>query len=227
MSELRLLLADDHSLFRKGIAALLSAQPDFRVVGEAVNGLEAIEQARALKPDVILMDLTMPRCTGLEATRVIKQQLPDVHIIILTVSDDNQDVMTAIMNGADGYLLKTLEPHELYEMLVKLKQGEAPVSGRMATKILQEFRHLKQNQTAQAAAPDDLTEREIEILELVVQGATNRDIARALCIAENTVKIHLRNILEKLHLQNRIQAAVYAVRQGLTKDPLEGPPDQP
>lgn len=220
MDELRILLVDDHSLFRKGIAALLSSQPHLQVVGEAVNGLEAIERARELVPDVILMDLTMPKCNGLEATRVIKQELPHVHIIMLTVSDDDHDLFTAIKNGAEGYLLKTLEPHELYEMLTKLRYGEAPISGKLAARILQEFRQMKQNPNVLSEPPDELTQREMEILELVVQGATNGEIAKALCITENTAKIHLRNILEKLHLQNRIQAAVYAVRQGLVKDPL-------
>jgi DNA-binding NarL/FixJ family response regulator len=219
MTSLRILLVDDHSLFRKGLAALLSARPEFEVVGEAVDGAEAVEQARALQPDVILMDLTMPRCNGLEATRIIKQQLPQVHILILTVSDDNQDLFTAIKNGADGYLLKSLEPNELWAMLAKVHAGEAPMSGKLASRILQEFRHMKQQQSVVREPAMALTQREIETLELVVQGATNSEIGEALCIAENTVKLHLRSILEKLHLHNRVQAAVYAVRQGLVKDP--------
>lgn len=222
MDELRILLVDDHSLFRKGIAALLTAQPDIQVVGEATNGLEAIERARELVPDVILMDLTMPKCDGLEATRLIKQELPHVHIIILTISDEDRNLFTAIKNGAEGYLLKTLEPNELYEMLTKVRYGEAPISGKLAVKILQEFRQTQQNPPSAINLPDALTVREIEILELVVQGATNSEIAKALYITENTAKIHLRNILEKLHLQNRIQAAVYAVREGLVKDPVPG-----
>jgi DNA-binding NarL/FixJ family response regulator len=219
VTALRILLVDDHVLFRKGIAALLAAWPDLQVVGEASDGCEAIQRAQELKPDVVLMDLTMPRCDGLEATRIIKLQQPEVHILILTVSDDNQDLFTAIKNGADGYLLKSLEPSELRAMLAKVHAGEAPVSGKLAAKILQEFRQMKQHQAAHQEPAVVLTPREIETLELVVQGATNSEIAQALCIAENTAKLHLRSILEKLHLQNRVQAAVYAVRQGLVKDP--------
>ncbi len=221
MSELRVLLVDDHSLFRKGVAALLANWRDIEVVGEAADGLEGIEQARQLVPDVILMDIGMPRCNGLEAVRVIKQEMPHVHIIMLTVSDDDRNLFAAIKNGADGYLLKTLEPQELYEMLAKVRRGEAPISGVVASKILHEFRSLKQGGT-HAVPAEELTPREIEILEQVVQGATNSEIAATLCITENTVKIHLRNSLEKLHLQNRIQAAVYAVRQGLVSDPFPG-----
>jgi DNA-binding NarL/FixJ family response regulator len=219
MDELRILLVDDHSLFRKGIGALLARQPGLHVVGEAENGFEALERVRELVPDVILMDLMMPKCNGLDATRVIKQEFPHAHIIILTVSDDDQNLFTAIKNGAEGYLLKTLEPQELYEMLSKVRQGEAPISGKLAVRILDEFREMKQRPPILPMTTDELTQREIEILECVVQGATNGEIAKALCITENTVKIHLRNILEKLHLQNRIQAAVYAVRQGLVKEP--------
>ncbi len=218
MEPLRILLVDDHVLFRKGVTALLAPRRDVEVVSEAGNGCEAIAQARETVPDVILMDISMPKCSGLEAVRIIKREMPHVKIIMLTVSDDDRDLFTAIKNGADGYLLKTLEPYELFDMLEGIRHGEAPITGTLARKILREFRQTDQSLPPQFEARDELTSREIEVLELVVEGAKNREIAAALSISENTVKIHLRNILEKLHLQNRIQAAVYAVRQGLVGD---------
>lgn len=218
MEPLRVLLVDDHILFRKGVASLLASHEDVEVVGEAEDGMEAVARARETMPDVILMDLSMPKCSGLEATRVVKREMPHVKIIVLTVSDDDHDLFAAIKSGADGYLLKNLEPHQLFDMLAGVRHGEAPISGVLAAKILQEFRQPAQSLPRQLEVRDELTPRETEILELVVQGATNKRIAEALVITENTVKIHLRNILEKLHVQNRIQAAVYAVRQGLVDD---------
>lgn len=212
---MRILLVDDHVLFRKGVAALLAMNPDFQVVGEAGDGLEAIAAARELLPDVVLMDIGMPRCNGLEATRTLKREMPHIKIVILTVSDDDQHLFEAIKSGAQGYLLKNLEPYQLHDLLESISRGEAPLSGAIAARILKEF--SRPTPASEQAEPldEELTSREIEILQLVVDGLTNKEIATALVISENTVKIHLRNILEKLHLQNRIQAAVYAVRQGL------------
>lgn len=218
MEKLRILLADDHVLFRKGIASLLKIRRDMEVVGEASDGIETIKLAQELVPDIILMDVNMPGCDGLEATRQIRQDLPEVQIIMLTVSDDDEDLFTAIRYGAKGYLLKNLDPEQLFDMLEGVRQGEAPISGAMAAKILQEFRQPEQSQPEPPEPVDMLTPREIEVLQQVVEGATNKEIAEILCITENTVKIHLRNILEKLHVQNRIQAAVQAVRQGLTEE---------
>ncbi len=219
---LRILLVDDHVLFRKGVTALLSSRQDMQVVGEAGDGLEAIALARGTLPDVILMDIGMPKCDGLEATRRIKREMPYAKIVMLTVSDEDQHLFEAIKSGAQGYLLKNLEPYQLYDMLESISRGEAPLSGAMAAKILEEFTRPDPGSAQEPEARDELTTREIDVLELVAEGKTNKEIASTLVISENTVKIHLRNILEKLHLQNRIQAAVYAVRQGLMDETPQG-----
>jgi len=215
MEPLRVLLVDDHVLFRKGIASLLSARQDLTVVGEAGDGVEAVKIARETMPDIVLMDVNMPERGGLETVKILKREMPHVQIVMLTVSDDDDDLFAAIKNGARGYLLKNLEPQQLYKMLDGIREGEAPISGMMASKILQEFRQPDQNQPEETEGIDELTPREVEVLEQVVTGATNKEIAKTLHITENTVKIHLRNILEKLQVQNRIQAAVQAVREGL------------
>lgn len=217
---LRILLVDDHVLFRKGVAALLAARPEIQVVGEASDGLEAIAVAREQLPDVILMDIAMPGCDGLEATRRIKREMPHIRIVILTVSDDDLHLFEAIKGGAQGYLLKDLEPYQLYDLLESVSRGETPLSGTIATKILKEFTRPTQPFAQAEEIIEKLTAREEKILQLVAEGLTNKEIATALVISENTVKIHLHNILEKLHLQNRIQAAVYAVRQGLVDQDL-------
>ena len=221
---IRVLLVDDHALFRRGIASILAAERGFEVVGEAANGLEALDRARELMPDVILMDIFMPGANGLEATRRIKEALPYVKIVMLTVSEEDQNLFEAIKSGAQGYLLKKIEPQELFAMLKGVVQGDAPISRAMAGKILGEF-----GRQARRAAPTplpgaDLSPREKEVLELVTQGKSNKEIAAALAIAENTVKNHLKNILEKLHLENRVQAATFAIREGLIPKP-SGKPD--
>lgn len=218
---MRMLLVDDHVLFRKGLAALLATRPGIQVVGEASDGLEALAGAHDLLPDVILMDIHMPKCSGLEATRRIKRELPHVKIVMLTVSDDDQDLFEAIKSGAQGYLLKDLEPNQLYNLLENISGGDVPLSGTIAAKILKVFTRSDLGSPQEPEVIDELTTREISILQLVAEGKTNREIASDLYISENTVKIHLRNILEKLHLQNRIQAAVYAVRQGLVDETSE------
>ncbi len=218
MIMMRILLVDDHIIFRKGVAALLSNREDMTIVGEVGNGLEAIQAARELLPNVILMDINMPKCNGLEATRRIKRELPHIKIIMLTVADDDQNLFEAIKSGAQGYLLKNLEPDRLYDFLESISRDEAPLSGAIAAKILKEFSQPSAYSQQESDVIETLTPREISILELVVDGLTNKEIAAKLYISDNTVKIHLRNILEKLHLQNRIQAAVYAVRKGLVDE---------
>ncbi|MCI0529570.1 MAG: response regulator transcription factor [Nitrospira sp.] len=211
------MLVDDHVLFRKGIASLLAAKPDLVVVGEAGDGVEAVSMARKTLPDIVLMDVNMPNRDGLETVPILKREMPHVQIVMLTVSDEDEDLFTAIKNGARGYLLKNLEPQQLYKMLEGVRRGEAPISGAMASRILREFQQPEQAADTSKHTVDELTPREIEVLEQVVTGATNREIAEILHITENTVKIHLRNILEKLQVQNRIQAAVHAVREGLVQ----------
>lgn len=212
---MRILLVDDHVLFRSGIKAELSAYPHLQVVGEAANGHEAVDLARERKPDVILMDIQMEKCTGLEAVASIKRELPGVRVIILTVHDEDDCLFEAIRRGADGYLLKDIEPGELLDMLSKVSRGEAAINGRLAVKILNEFHSPGKPAPAPPPAKEALTEREVRVLERLAAGDSNLQIARALVISENTVKMHMSNILNKLHLENRIQAAVYAVREGL------------
>ena len=212
MDKMRILLVDDHVLFRKGLAQLLNTQSDFQVVGEAGDGIEAQAQARELMPDLILMDVNMPHCDGCEAARRIKAELPYALVVMLTVSDDDQDLFTALKNGAQGYLLKKMDPEDLFAQLRGLARGEAPLSRLMASKILREFNRMSAPETPSEHA---LTARENQVLQLVALGMTNREIAEKLVVSENTVKNHLRNILAKLHLENRVQAAAYALREGL------------
>ena len=217
MDRLRILLVDDHDLFRKGIARLIDSQPDFQVVGEARDGRDALEQAQKLEPQVILMDIEMPNWNGTEATRRIKSEMPLVFIIMLTVSDDDQNLFAAVRAGASGYLLKSVKPDELFQRLRGVVRGEAAISPLLASKLLTEFARLDQSIPVPRTV-DGLSPRETEVLGLVSKGFTNRAIGESLHIAENTVKNHLRNILDKLHLNNRAQAAAFAVRHGLIQD---------
>jgi len=214
METIRVLLADDHGLFRKGVSTLLAKEKGFEVVGEAGDGNEAFKKARELMPDIVLMDVYMPGCDGLAATRRIKKALPSVKVVILTVSEEDKNLFEAIKSGAHGYLLKKIEPKELFEMLRGVFRGEAPISRATATKILSEF--AKQaRRAAEEEAEESLSAREKEVLEFITKGLTNKEIGNKLGISENTVKNHLKNILEKLHLENRVQAAAFALQKKL------------
>ena len=217
---MNVLLVDDHQLFLEGLQNLLIAN-DIPVVGVAHNGHEAIAMAQELRPDVILMDIQMPGCDGLEATKQIKQLLPDVKIVMLTMSADDEHLFEAIKNGATGYLLKNLDADEFFELLAGLERGEAPMTRTLATKLLTEFAqqaHRPPITEPEEDEVDGLTERQMEVLKYIAQGWTNKEIADTLFITERTVKYHLQEILQKLHLRNRTQAVAYAVRTGLITD---------
>lgn len=215
MDLIKVLVVDDHALYRNGVASALASQGDLQVVGEAANGEEALSKAQELMPDVILMDISMPVCDGLEATRRITAEVPGAKIIILTAAEQDESLFEAIKSGARGYLLKTIEPRSLVEALRGVFKGEAPISRVTASKILTEFSRQAQRTGTVAQPKTRLTERERELLALLASGTTNKEIAAALGISPSTVKSHLQNIMDKLHLENRVQAAAFALREGL------------
>jgi DNA-binding NarL/FixJ family response regulator len=224
MPKIRVLLADDHQLFREGLVNILKSQPDFEVVGEASDGLEATIKANQLSPDLILMDVTMPVCDGLEATQLIKKELPEVTVVMLTVNDDNEKVFEAIRNGAQGYLLKNINSRELLASLRGAVRGEAAITRIQAGHMLDEFRRVSKRAVD---IPDEdsvsLTMREQEVLGLVAEGKTNKEIANTLNVSIHTVKSHMRKILAKLHLEKRQEAAHYAKKEGLIQPPTDTP----
>ena len=216
MKPIRVLLADDHDLFREGLAGIIDAQEDMQVVGEAYDGLEVIVKAEELKPDLILMDIQMPGCDGLEATLKIKKELPETTIVMLTVRDDEEKLFDAIRYGAQGYLLKNIRSRELLEMLRGAVQGEAAISPLLAGRMLEEFRRLSRLEPAESSEElVDLTLREQEVLGLVSEGLSDKEIAAELSISLYTVKSHLRNILSKLQVSSRREAARLAKSKGL------------
>jgi DNA-binding NarL/FixJ family response regulator len=213
---IRVLVVDDHALFRRGLEIVLAQEPDIEVVGEAGDGAEAVEQAADLLPDVVLMDVRMPRRSGIEACTAIKDVVPSARIIMLTISDEEGDLYEAIKAGATGYLLKEISIDEVATAIRAVAGGQSLISPAMASKLLTEFATLiKRDGDRQQVPAPRLTERELEVLRLVARGLNNRDIAKQLFISENTVKNHIRNILEKLQLHSRMEAVVYAVREKL------------
>ncbi len=212
---MRILLADDHALFRDGVASLLRAWGHV-VVGQASDGDEATILVDQLQPELVLMDVRMPGSSGLDATRRITLAHPEVAIVMLTVSEDEDDLFEAIKAGARGYLLKNLEGAQLRSMLDVVARGEAAISPATAFRIIREFAH-RTAASEKAGGPDRLTEREVDVLELVTAGLRNKEIAARLGISENTAKFHLRNILEKLHAETRTELATRAVREGLVR----------
>ncbi len=273
----RLLLVDDHVLFREGLRTLISHWPDIETVGEASNGEEAVQLCRDLRPDIVLMDVGMPVLNGVEATRRIMRENPETRVVMLTISDEGDDLFEAIRAGASGYVLKNTPSRRLHDELRGVLRGEAPLSGVMAAKVLRELNHLQAARTAAPAAAagvwpadrqapggpgavsakaltggeqgappagrpsrsqtgltgplarpaqprsentrhvDPLTERECQVLQLLIEGLSNLEIADRIGLSENTVKKHLHNILQKLHLNNRVEAAMYAVREGMAE----------
>jgi two-component system NarL family response regulator len=213
---IRVLIADDQALFRRGLYVVLGTEERIEVVAEAEDGEDAIAKAEELVPDVVLMDVRMPRVNGIEAARRIRDLLPSTKILMLTVSDEEDDLYEAIKAGANGYLLKEISVEEVADAIHAVVQGQSLISPSMASKLLSEFNSLARQAAAQEQLPAPvLTARELEVLKLVARGMSNRDVADQLFISENTVKNHVRNILEKLHLHSRMEAVMYAVRKRL------------
>jgi DNA-binding NarL/FixJ family response regulator len=211
---IRVLVADDHALYRRGLEMVLSAEEGIEIVGEAGDGAEAIRRVEELLPDVVLMDIRMPRRSGIEACTAIKDVVPSTKIVILTISDEESDLYEAVRAGANGYLLKDVPGEEIAAGIRAVAEGQSLISPSMASKLLTEFAAMikKSEERPQLPVPR-LTDRELEVLKLVARGLANRDIAKELFISENTVKNHVRNILEKLQLHSRMEAVVYAVRE--------------
>jgi len=209
---IRILIADDHTLVRAGLRALFSTEPGMEVVGEAADGVEAVLKARSLRPDIILLDLVMPRKGGIEAIHEIKEENPDVRILVLTSFTDDDKVFPAIKAGALGYLLKDSTPQALLQAIHDVHRGESSLDPTIARKLIRELNQPP----ALPRTEEPLTAREVEVLRLVAQGLSNQEIAERMVVSERTVRTHVSNILSKLHLANRTQAALYAIREGLT-----------
>lgn len=211
----KILIVDDHAIFRQGLISVLKEYAEFEIVGQASNGVEAVAKASELQPDVIIMDICMPGGDGVEATTAIQQSLPQVNVLILTVSEEENDLFNAIKAGAKGYLLKSVSLQELIDSIRLVASGEAIIAPSMAVRLLIEFRQAEIDRANKELS--ELTEREKEVLQLITNGSSNKEIAARLYISETTVKAHLRSILEKLHVRNRAQAAAMAMAKGLIR----------
>ena len=215
---IRTMIVDDHALFRRGLEMVLDEEPDIELVGQASDGTEAVEKAAESLPDIVLMDIRMPRSNGIEACRAMKEAAPSAKIVILTISDEEEDLFEAIRAGASGYLLKDIPLDEVADTVRAVHGGQSLINPSMAGKLLTEFATLAKRddeERAQELPAPRLTEREMQVLKLVARGMNNRDIAKELFISENTVKNHVRNILEKLQIHSRMEAVMVAVREKL------------
>lgn len=209
------LLIDDHALFRSGVRSLLQRYPEFSIVGEAADGVEGLKRARQTQPDVVLLDLNMPGISGLETLQLMQQDCPRSAVLMLTVSEDAEDLGTALQGGARGYLIKNIEADYLVRAIQRAAAGEAVVAESMTSKLITQLQNVGQRNESRSEL-DKLTPREKDILACLARGESNKIIARTLDVADSTVKIHIQNILKKLNLSSRVQAAVFAVEHGIT-----------
>ena len=213
----RVIVADDHSLFRRGIVGLLEAA-EYDVIAQVSDGMAAVEIARRQRPNLILLDITMPIMSGLDALKIIKSEMPEIFVVMLTVSEEDADLLDAIANGANGYLMKDLNYHDFIDMLDGLESGKAAITRRTTNRLMRSIANREQ-QNANATPSVHLTPRELELLKYVADGLSNKAISQALSITENTVKYHLRNILQKLGAQNRTEAVTQVIKLGLIDSP--------
>jgi two-component system NarL family response regulator len=214
MNKVNILIVDDHTLFRTGVRKMLEAEEDMHVVGEAATGVEALEQARTLMPDVILMDIKMPDLDGVQAARTLHREMPHVGIIFVTMFEDDEFIFQGLQAGGRGYILKDADPDTMLRAIRAVAHGESLLGATVAQKVMRQFSALPGKQ---APLVDDLTPRELEVLKLIAEGRSNSEIAEELVISEKTVKNHINNIFSKLHVYDRSQAMLYAIRKGLVK----------